>query len=99
MGCLFLCRRTGALACVSDGQTKLLRLGRKRLLPQDTAGGGCVTPWTHTFAAVKIPIFSTAYPCSTQESSPPCSGRTRVMPRFFSCSATRALVASLGQVQ
>jgi hypothetical protein len=30
---------------------------------------------------------------------PPSSGRTRVMPRFLSRSATRALVASLGQEQ
>ena len=30
---------------------------------------------------------------------PPSSGRTRVTPRRWSCSATRALVASFGQEQ
>ncbi len=38
-------------------------------------------------------------PRSRQASKPPSSGRTRVMPRFFNRSATRALVASFGQVQ
>jgi len=36
---------------------------------------------------------------SIHEFSPPCRGRTRVMPFRFNRSATRALVASLGQEQ
>lgn len=41
----------------------------------------------------------TANPLWRQPSSPPASGRTRVIPRCLSSSATRALVASLGHVQ
>lgn len=42
---------------------------------------------------------SSGRPRSTQASRPPESGRTRSMPRRRSRSATRALEASLGQVQ
>src|SRR5208282_3126554 len=42
---------------------------------------------------------SIGYPRSIQASKPPRSGRTRVIPHFLSCSATRALVASFGQEQ
>jgi hypothetical protein len=41
----------------------------------------------------------TGKPSSTQRARPPSSGRTRVIPRRLSWSATRALVASFGQVQ
>jgi hypothetical protein len=41
----------------------------------------------------------TGKPISRQAGSPPARGRMRAMPRFLSSSATRALVASLGQVQ
>ena len=34
-----------------------------------------------------------------QASNPPAKGRTRVIPARLSCSATRALVASFGQLQ
>lgn len=53
----------------------------------------------HALALSTVTTFSTGYSKAVQASSPPSSGRTRVMPRFCSCSATRALVASLGQVQ
>jgi hypothetical protein len=42
---------------------------------------------------------SIGYPASTHASSPPASGRTSVNPRSISMRATRAAVASLGQVQ
>jgi hypothetical protein len=42
---------------------------------------------------------SSGNPRSRQPWKPPASGRTRVMPRFLSSSATRALEASFGQVQ
>src|SRR5579864_715458 len=38
-------------------------------------------------------------PLSCQAPNPPANGRTRVMPCLRKSSATRALVASLGQVQ
>lgn len=38
-------------------------------------------------------------PLFFQAANPPASGRTRVMPLLLSSSATRALVASFGQVQ
>ncbi|HEX8764565.1 MAG TPA: hypothetical protein VF740_05360, partial [Candidatus Acidoferrum sp.] len=38
-------------------------------------------------------------PRSRQACRPPCSGRMRLIPFFLRSSATRALVASLGQVQ
>ena len=38
-------------------------------------------------------------PLFCQPANPPASGRTRVMPCLRKSSATRALVASLGQVQ
>src|SRR5262249_46393303 len=47
----------------------------------------------YAVAELTITIFSTGNSRATQPSSPPCKGRTRVMPRLFSCSATRALVA------
>jgi hypothetical protein len=42
---------------------------------------------------------STGKPSSFHASNPPESGRTFVKPARFNCSATRALVASFGQVQ
>jgi hypothetical protein len=39
------------------------------------------------------------YPSVCQALKPPARGRTRSMPRPFKISATRALEASLGQVQ
>jgi hypothetical protein len=42
---------------------------------------------------------ATGSPRPCQSWKPPARGRTRVMPRARSWSATRALVASLGHVQ
>ena len=39
------------------------------------------------------------YPRSRQAFNPPCNGRMRRTPLFLKSSATRALVASFGQVQ
>ena len=44
-------------------------------------------------------LISTGYPSACQPSTPPARGMTRVIPSARSCSATRALVASLGQLQ
>ena len=41
---------------------------------------------------------TTGRPASLQALNPPSSGRTRWNPKFFICSATRALVASAGHV-
>ena len=38
-------------------------------------------------------------PAARQASNPPARGRTRVIPTRFNRSATRALVASVGQLQ
>jgi len=43
--------------------------------------------------------FTTGRPAARQAARPPSSGRTRQIPRRCSESATRALVASFGQVQ
>jgi hypothetical protein len=45
------------------------------------------------------PALVTGKPRRRQPSRPPARGRTRVIPRLLSLSATRALVASFGQVQ
>ena len=50
-------------------------------------------------ALIGMGRFSTGNPRRRHSSKPPASGRTRVIPRLRSRSATRALVASLGQVQ
>jgi hypothetical protein len=46
-----------------------------------------------------IATGTTGKPRSRQASNPPASGRMCETPRFRSMSATRALVASLGQEQ
>jgi hypothetical protein len=45
------------------------------------------------------PTASMGKPRSRHASKPPANGRTRLMPARFSWSATRALVASFGQLQ
>ena len=57
------------------------------------AGAAAGAAWPSLRAA------STEYPRDFQAASPPSRGRTRTIPRCRSRSATRALVASLGQVQ
>ena len=42
---------------------------------------------------------SSGYSAAIHPLNPPSSGRTLWNPSFFICSATRALVSSLGQVQ
>ena len=44
-------------------------------------------------------IDSIGKPRSRHAPNPPASGRTRIIPNCWSCCATRALVASFGQVQ
>ena len=61
----------------------------------------CVAPLA---GVASVPVSragrsSTGKPSAFHRSRPPSSGWTRMMPRRFSRSATRALVASLGQLQ
>jgi hypothetical protein len=52
---------------------------------------------TTNFSVTALP--ATGKPFSRQASNPPCNGRIFLIPCFLSSSATRALVASFGQVQ
>lgn len=62
-------------------------------------GGGAVSLVIYAFASSTTTLASTGNPSARHASSPPSSGRTRVIPTRRKRSATRALVASFGQVQ
>jgi hypothetical protein len=71
----------------------------RRAMGDSVRDRGPGAPSRHGGAIVGGSSASVGKRWSIQSVSPPCRGRTRVMPFRFSKSATLALVASLGQEQ